>query len=127
MPQGYGMVGHIGIGKETSWGTGVAASAYFEALSENLTGTYDWFDVRNIHGKFSPPDQMRGMRRVGGSIVLPGNATPLGFFILGAAGIQSNTTGLSGFLHRHTFTMAAADNAANNPLTPFTFEVFRDV
>ena len=36
MPSGYGFGGHIGFAKETTWGTGVAATDYVEALNESL-------------------------------------------------------------------------------------------
>ena len=31
MSTGYGLLGHIGIAKETTWGAAIAATDYFEA------------------------------------------------------------------------------------------------
>jgi len=124
---GYGFKGFIGVALEVSGGTPVAAAAYHEAMSEDLALNQDRYDVRNIHGKFSEPDDCVGIQRIGGSVVIPGNPEDLGYYLLGAMGVQSNTEVLSGFLHHHEFTMQTADWDTKFPQRPLTFEVNRDV
>src|SRR3990167_6836089 len=105
MPAGYAFAGHIGLAKETSGGTDVSETDSEEALSENLKALFNRIDVKNIHGKFSETDDVKGLERIGGTIVIPGNARDIGYFLNGVMGIQSNTVVLSGFLHHHEFTL----------------------
>lgn len=124
---GYGFAGHIGLGKESAWGTAVAATDYIEAMSESLSESRDRYDVKNIVGRYAEPDDMAGLRRIGGDVTFAAHpeVAPLAF--LGTMGIHSQTIVLSDFLYTHEFTMATAEDGANNPLPPFTFEMFRDV
>lgn len=124
---GYGINGHIGFAKETSGGTPVAASNYVVGISEDVSASIDRFEPINIHGKYAEPDDYAGVRRIGGNIVMPAMATQMGFFLLGAMGLQSNTVILSGMLSRHEFRMATSDWDAKFANRPFTFEIFRDV
>lgn len=123
----YGFAGHIGVARETAWGTAVAATDYFEAMSESLSESVDRFPISNIVGRFSEPDDMAGISRFAGDIVWSANPQALGLILASTFGVQSNSEVVSGFLHQHRFTLQNSDNAANNPLPPLTFEVFRDV
>lgn len=123
----HGIVGHIGIGKESTWGTAVAASDYMEALSESVVLTPDRFDVKNIVGRFSEPDDMAGVNRIEGDIVFPGDPTILGIFLMGASGNNSGSVVLSGFLWNNAFNLASSDAGTNNPFPSYTLEIFRDV
>lgn len=127
MGAGYGFAGHIGFAKEASGGTPVAATDYIEALSEGLSLAPDRFETKNIIGRFSEAQDESGVNRIAGPIVFPAMPNELGFFLLGATGIQSNTVVLSGFLHTHEFTMRTADWDSVFASNPFTFEIFRDV
>ena len=108
-------------------GTAVAAARYLEALSESLTLSIDRFDVRNIVARYAEPDDMAGMQRISGDLVFPGHPESIAHMLLAGMGVQSNTSVLSGFLYTHRFLMATTENAGNNPLPPYTLEIFRDV
>lgn len=127
MSAGYGFGGHIGLGKESAWGTAIAATDYIEALSESLNVNFDRFDTKNIVGMFGEPDDEQGIKRIAGDVVAAGHPDALLAWLVAATGIQSNSEVLSGFLHTHNLTMATADNGANNPVPPLSLEIFRDV
>lgn len=123
----YGFEGHIGIANEASWGTAVGATDYMEAMSESLQETIERFPTRNIISRFSEPDDMGGLKQVAGDLVIAANPISVGWLLKGATGVQSNSAVLSGFLHTHEFTFGTSDTGANNPLDPFTLEVYRGV
>lgn len=127
MASGYGMLGFVGVGRETTWGTPVAAASYFEAMSEGLAATLDRFETRNIIAGLYEPDDTTGVLRVAGPVataLYPQN----GLYLLnGAMGISSVTVVLSGLLFKNELYMAASDTSSNNPLPSYTYEVFRDV
>jgi hypothetical protein len=125
----YGFAGHVGLGKEATWGTPVAGTDYLEAFSETLAATYDRFDVKNIVGRFSEPDDVAGVLRIEGDLVVPGHPVAIGHLLNGAFGQGSKTITvvLSGFLWTTEWWPAPADLGANNPLPGYTLEMFRDV
>ncbi len=126
---GYGYQGHIGIGIQSVFGTAVAATAYFEGLSETLTGTFDRFELKNITGENFEADDEVGIERIAGNIVVPGNPENLGFLLNGAFGTASITS-LAAELAKTEFTprtRAVGDVSSLNSLPLYTFEIFRDV
>ena len=124
----YSFAGFIGIGKESAWGTPVAVTDYVAALNENLTLTRDRFEVVNILNRFAEPNDIAGASRLAGSIAFAGHPVTLGYFLNGALGnLASQSVVLSGFLWTNTFQPAITDNGADNPVPPYTFEIFRDV
>lgn len=123
----HGIVGHIGIGKETAFGSGVAVTDYIEALSENLTLAIDRYEIKNIVGRYSEPDDMAGMKRNGGDIVFPADPVFMGHVLRGTHNVMSGSVVLSGFLFKNEFTLGATDFSSDSPFQPYTFEIFRDV
>lgn len=125
---GAGFGGYIGFAKESSGGTPIAATDFIEAFSESLTLSMDRFETANIvGGAFYEADDMAGVRRLAGDIVFAAHPEELGFFLLGATGIQSTTEVLSGFLYTNEFTMRTTDFDESFAQDPYTFEIFRDV
>lgn len=124
---GYGMAGHLGLAKESTWGTSVAATDYVEILSESVSREIDRFDVANIVGRLAEPDDQAGVHRFSGDVTFAAHPEPLGYFLLGVMGVQSNTVVSSGTLHKHEFTMRNSDQSSASPEQPFTFEISRDV
>lgn len=127
MSSGYGMLGHVGIGKETTWGTAVTATDYFESLNEGITAVPDRFETRNIVGGMYEPDDEAGVLRIAGDVTLPGHPVPLGHLLYGALGNNSGSVVVSGFLFENKFNVKASDTSSLHPLPSYTFEVFRDV
>jgi len=60
---GYGIKGFLGIAKETSWGTPVAAADYIKILNEGMATGFDRFDIVNVHGSVAEPDDVQGVTR----------------------------------------------------------------
>lgn len=123
----YGMIGHVGIGKETSWGSAVAVTDYIEALSENLSLTLERYETKNIYGGYYEPDDATGTKRVAGDLVFAGHPVSIGHFLKGVMGVNSGSVVLSGFLFRNDFTFSKAEFSNESPTPPYTFEIFRDV
>ena len=122
-----GFLGFVGIGKETTWGTVVAASDYFQIMSENITETIDRFAVRNAIGAFYEPDDMDGVHRVGGDLVMFGHPVSIGHLLKAAMNTVSGSAVLSGFLHTSRFVTVHSEFADGVPSQPYTLEVYRDV
>jgi len=123
----YGFNGFIGIGRETTWGSGVAVTNYFEALSENITVGIDRFDIKNIVGSLAEPDDCDGIRRVAGTISLPGHPETIGFFLNSMLYAGVTSTIEVGELFNHQFKTSTTDFHEDSPVQPYTFEINRDV
>lgn len=122
-----GHLGALGLAKETTWGTAVAATDYAELLSENLSTNVDRFPTRNIYQGFYEPDDFAGARRSAGSLVQAAHPLTLGHWLKGAFTTISQTVVLSGFLWQLHFTGTKSEFADGVPRQPWTFEVHRDV
>lgn len=127
MSGGYGMAGHIGIGVETTWGTGVSATDFFKALSENLTLTKDRFEKENIVAGLYEPDDQSGVQRYQGDIVFAAYPTVLGYFLHGALGIESLNSAVGADMSAVEFTPRTSDANSLHPGVPFSMEIARDV
>lgn len=124
----YGFAGYLGLAKETTWGTPVAAASYFEALSESLVSTLARFQIKNIvGGAMYEPDDETGLYTHEGNIVAAAHPQVVGHFLRGCFGIQSTSVVLSGFLFKHDYYPILADAGSANALPPYTLEIFRDV
>lgn len=122
-----GQVGFIALGRETTWGTPVSATDYIEALSESLPLTIERYEYKNITNQYTESDDAAGLRRIAGTITLPGYPEALRPFLRGIFGEATVTEILSGFLYTNTFKTPSADWASGQPVAPYTVEVFRDV
>lgn len=125
---GYGFAGHIGIAKETSWGSGTAATDYIEALNENVSMSMERFSHKAIIGALAEPDDTAGLRRVAGQIAFAAHPVSIGYFLKGALQTKSVTV-VGSFLWRNDFfsTVAGGDFSSEVPVQPYTLEINRDV
>lgn len=125
----YGFQGFVALGKQSAWGTPTAPGAFYELLSESLVQTRDRFDVRNLVGRVTEPDDVAGLVRIEGELVGPAHPVSVGHFINAAMGQGSKaiTVVLSGFLWRLDWMPSPSDFSSLAPLPPYTLEVFRDV
>jgi hypothetical protein len=125
-----GTLGYVGIAKETTYGTAVAATDYFEIMSENLTESIDRFPTRNAFGGFYEPDDYAGARRVAGDIVMFGHPVSIGHLLKAAMNTVSGAAVVSGFLHTTKFITVKSEFTSGAdifPSQPYTLEVHRDV
>lgn len=122
-----GFLGYIGIAKESSYGTAVGASDYFEIMSTNITESIDRFPTRNAFGGFYEPDDYAGVHRVAGDIVMFGHPVSLGILLKAAMNTISASVVLSGFLHLSRFISVKSDFSTTIAGQPYTLEVHHDV
>ena len=122
-----GFLGFVGLAKETTWGTGVAATDYFSIMSENFTESIDRFAVRNAIGAFNEPDDFAGVKRIVGDLSMYGQPLSIGHLLKAVFNTVSQSTVLSGFLYNNNFCTVHSEFADGVPSQPYTFEVYRDV
>lgn len=126
----YGFAGHIGLAKETGWGSGTAVQSgdYIEAMSEDLSMEIERFSYKAIIGSLSEPDDATGLFRVQGGIRFAANPMWLLPFLKSC--LQSvDTSSNTGPLYSHAFqtTSGGADFSSAVPNQPYSVEIFRDV
>ncbi len=99
-----GVLGYIGIGKEATWGTGVAPTAYLPG-TENITREIDRIRVEAPHGALVPLPSYRGRRRARGTIGdIPGHPVEMGHLLMAFFGaVGKSGTG------PYTYTFSVAD------------------
>lgn len=120
----YGMLGYVGIAKETTWGTAVAAASYFEALSEGVDTSIDRFETRNLVGNIYEADDEDGLRRHAGELVTAANPENMGHLLRGALGVTSTNLIVAG-LNRNIFSIGNTDAGSLNALPGYTLELAR--
>ena len=125
MSQGH--LGFLGLAKETTWGTAVAATDYVELMSENLSTSIDRFPTRNIYGGFYEPDDYAGMRRSAGSLVHAAHPVSLGHLLKAVFNNSSASVVASGLLWTMNYTGVKSEFADGVPRQPYTLEVNRNV
>lgn len=123
----YGMNGYIGMGKETTWGTAVAATDFIESMSETIAESIDRFELANIAGSFAEQDDSDGVHRIAGDWVFGADPVTIGNALKAAFNTVSGSVVLSGFLFTSRFTTPQSDFAAGVAGTPYTLDIFRDV
>lgn len=121
-----GFLGFMGIAKETTWGTGVAATDFFEILNENITTTLERYTVKNAFGNYAEPDDVVGVRRNAGDLTMWGHPVSLGHLLKAAMQTVSGSVVLSGFLFLSRFITTKSEFASGVPVQPHTLEVHRD-
>lgn len=126
-----GTLGFVGLAKEATWGTAVAATDYLEFMSENLALGIDRFPTRNAFGGFYEPRDSAGVRRNMGDLVVFGHPVSIGHLLRAALNTLSQSTVLSGFLYKTNFITVKSewiDGGSNRvPAQSYTLEVHRDV
>jgi len=119
-----GMLGHVGIGVESAWGTAVAAANYVEILNESLVTTIERYETKNVIGGLYEPDDSAGVERHEGDIVFAGHPDPLGRFLMAALGANAASS-ITSTLFSNVITAATTLASSLHPLPPYTVEVYR--
>lgn len=122
-----GELGHVGIGRQTAFGTAVSVTDYAAIDSETLSARIDRVMAGLIAGRFGEPTKTKGLTRVEGEITTKVHPVEIGHFLHGALNTVSGSVVLSGFLWSLRFSPTQSDFSTISPLTPYTLEVFRDV
>lgn len=123
---GHGMAGHVGLGKQSAWGTPAAATDYLTVMSENLTSTFDRFEKENIYGGLYEPNDVAGVERVGGDITFSGHPETMGLFLNAALGLTT-VTSIHSALAEASFKPRTTDISSVHPNDLYSFEISRNV
>lgn len=123
---GYGFIGAIGMGAETTWGTAATRDIFFKAMNENMVGAIERIDIDNIAGQTEEADDYGGQKTAGGDIALAARPRPLGAMLYAALGADA-VASIAADYYSHTFTCRSGDVSSTHPLPSYTVEVDRDV
>jgi hypothetical protein len=123
-----GSLAHVGLGKETTFGTPVAATDYIRFASESLNETIEQVKSDGIMAVFDEMPQLEGAHTVDGDISFDVYPNIVGHLLRSAFGAPT-TTAVAGSTgaYTHVFTPIQTNFAANCALPPYTFEVNRDI
>lgn len=123
MPRG--VKAHIGIGKEATYGTPVAATDYLRFASEGITEEIEQIISENIMGIVDEAESHEGLRTISGDV--SGDVYPnvVGDLLRAAFGAPTTTLLATG-VYQHVFTPAQDNFSPVCALPPYTFEVHRD-
>ena len=121
---GYGAKGHVGLAKEVTWGTPVAATDYFAIISESLIHEIEQVMEQEIRGVMDEPPQYEGLNSVRGDIVCLARPAGIGFLLRSCLGAPVTTGAAAPYTHTFDTANDFADECA---LPPYTFEVNRNV
>lgn len=115
-----GATGHIGLGKETTWGTGVAPTVFLPA-TEDLSADFPEIEVDVPYGGRNAPRSDRGRPTFGGSISgILAKPNLLGHIFAAAINAPS-TTGAGPYVHE--FTPRIAPVSSTVALTSYSAQV----
>lgn len=121
----FGVKSHIGLGKETTYGTPVAASEYLRFASESLNEEIEQIVSENIMGVVDEGESHEGIHTIAGDISADVYPNVIGHLLRSAFGAPVTTQVVAG-VYQHVFT-PAQDNFSNVcALPPYTIEVHRD-
>jgi len=117
---------HIGIGKETEWGTPVAATNYLKFTSETLNLAIEELIRSSISGRRDEPQSISGLKSLAGNTVHQVHPEYLGMILRSWFG-DPVTTHPGTLAYQHVFTPSDTDFSDDCTGRPYTLEVFRDI
>lgn len=124
-----GAKGHIGLGKETEWGTAVASSIYLPFTGESIIQDKEAVQSSAIKGIVDKPKSYFGERNIGGDINVEVHPGSIGYLLRSVFGdpvtTQPDDVGAPN-TYQHVFKPRQDDFHASCPLAPYTVEVHRD-
>lgn len=121
----FGVRAHVGLGKETTYGTAVAAEDYIRFASESLNEEIEQVVSENIMGVVDEAESHEGLHNISGDISADVYPNSVGHLLRSAFGAPV-TTELAVGVYQHVFTPAQDNFSAVCALPPYTYEVHRD-
>lgn len=123
----YGMLGHIGISRQNSFGTAASSWDYLPIISESLTTNIEQLVEEGLRTRFEEGPTHEGILTVTGDIVFEPHPIMLGHFLRGVTGQASSTEVLSGQgVYEWEFLPRQTDFDSKCALPPYTIQVYRD-
>lgn len=126
----FGQIAHLGIGKETTWGTPVAASDYLPLISEGLNKDIEQVISQAKKGIVDEPASFEGLHTIGGDVSAEVHPGSIGHLLRAAFGapVTTQPDGVgSPTVYQHVFTPVQDNFAADCALPPYSLEVHRDL
>lgn len=127
MPQGLGQLSHIGIGKESTFGTPVAATDYFKFTSESLTPSIEELVSAGISDIRDEPESFEGLGTVAGDLVTEVRPEAIGFLLNSWFNSISSVQEGATAAYKHTFIPTNTPFSDECIVKPFTLEIARDL
>ncbi|MBO8169962.1 MAG: hypothetical protein H0Z35_12380 [Thermoanaerobacteraceae bacterium] len=121
---GLGAFAHVGLGKETTFGTPVAASDYIKIISESIAHEIEELVLEGLGGVVDEPASLEGLNTVAGDLNVEVHPESIGHLLRSALG-EPVTSGTGPYTH--TFTPAQDNFSPVCALPPYTLEVHRDL
>jgi hypothetical protein len=125
-----GSLSHVGIGKEVTFGTPVAATDYLKFVSEGITEEIEQVISEALLGIVDEAPSFEGMHNIAGDIsgdVYPNSIGHLLRSALGAPVTTQPDAVNNPTVYQHVFTPIQTNFSDVCALPPYTFEVHRDL
>lgn len=121
----YGSLAHIGLGKETTFGTAVAATDYIRFASEGISEEIEQVKSEVLNGVVDEAPQYEGAHTVKGDVSFDVYPNIVGNLLRSALGAPVTTMIVAG-VYSHVFTPVQSNFSNVCALPPYTIEVNRD-
>ena len=122
-----GRLAHIGIGKETAWGTPVAAEDYVRFVSESLVEETEEVTQEVIRATRDHPDSKLGLISVAGNIELEVYPSTIGYFLRSIFGDPTSQLVGTSSAYQHEFVPSDTPFSDDCAGWPYTLEIYRDL
>ncbi|MDC3414266.1 phage tail tube protein [Terrihalobacillus insolitus] len=126
----FGGLTHVGLAKEATFGTPVAATDYLRFTTEGLTEEIEQVISEQLNATVDEAQSFEGMRTISGDVGFDVYPNELGHVLRSALGAPTTTqvdATNNPTVYQHVFTPAQSPFSNVAALPPYTFEVHRDL
>ena len=125
MSDGYGMLGHVGISFQNSYGgSNVTSMEFFPIISESISEEIEDLVSEGMYGRFEEGPSYEGMHNIAGDIVFEAHPIYVGKALKAWNGQSSSTLVDSAYVH--SFIPRAEDFDQYAAAPPMTIEIYKD-
>lgn len=125
-----GALAHLGIGKESTWGTAVAATDYLKFVSEGISEEIEQLIPSSMGGIVDEERSFEGLHTIAGDISTDVYPNSLGHLLRSALGAPTTTqpdATNNPTVYEHVFNPVHDNFLIDCALPPYTVEVHRDL
>lgn len=126
-----GAKGHLGLVKQTAFGTAVTTGfTFLPILEESIAETWEQVENKAIRGVLGRYPSRQGLKTFGGNVAFEPQPNALGHVLraLFGAPTSSQPDGVGNpTVYQHVYKLAQSDFAAGCPTPPYTMRVHRDL
>lgn len=122
-----GARGHIGLTKEVTFGTPVAAADWVPFISESIKEEIETIQDPSIRTVLDENEPYQGLKKYSGDIALEAFPDVMGHFLRSAMGAPVTTVLGTNEAYQHVFQPANTDFAPLCAVPPYTLEINRDL